>query len=168
MSDREWVSTNAGRSAIAALARLTGGRALDARCTRSASSRCREAAAPQFSVSGALATPPAAPPIDVAAAVDADPFAPDRSAPELPLSRAKRGERRIGGEDARPSSRSCSAPPCRMRAHSFATVQLGDDAAILVRVGDKIGDYTVKSIERGHVVFTTPSGKKLDIPELKP
>jgi len=37
-----------------------------------------------------------------------------------------------------------------------------------MHVGDKIGQYTVKSIERGHVVFTTPSGKKLDIPELKP
>ena len=53
-------------------------------------------------------------------------------------------------------------------AHGFATVQLADGAPTIVRVGDKIGEYTVKSIERGHVVFTTPSGKKLDIPELKP
>jgi hypothetical protein len=37
-----------------------------------------------------------------------------------------------------------------------------------MREGGRIGQYTVKSIERGHVVFTTPSGKKLDIPELKP
>ena len=52
--------------------------------------------------------------------------------------------------------------------HAFATSQLADSHATIMHVGDKIGQYTVKSIERGHVVFTTPSGRKLDIPELKP
>jgi hypothetical protein len=37
-----------------------------------------------------------------------------------------------------------------------------------MHVGDKIGEYTVQTIGRGRVVFTTAAGKKLDIPELKP
>ena len=46
--------------------------------------------------------------------------------------------------------------------------QLADGFATIMHAGDKIGEYTVQSIERGHVVFTTRSGKRLDIPELKP
>ena len=37
-----------------------------------------------------------------------------------------------------------------------------------VRVGDKIGVFTVKSIERGHVVFMTSAGKRVDVNALKP
>ena len=32
---------------------------------------------------------------------------------------------------------------------SFATLQLGDGSPTLVHVGDKIGEWTVKSIQRG-------------------
>jgi hypothetical protein len=39
---------------------------------------------------------------------------------------------------------------------------------VILHVGDRIGPYTVKSIERGRVRFTTASGKTLDIQELKP
>jgi hypothetical protein len=53
-------------------------------------------------------------------------------------------------------------------AHSFATVQLGDSRTLIMHAGDKIGEYTVRTIERGRVVFTTAAGKKLAIPELKP
>ena len=80
MSDREWVSTNAGRGAIAALV-LSGMVALWTAANAIRIDPVPEAAAPEFPVGGALAAPAAASRIDVAAAVDADPFAPDRTAP---------------------------------------------------------------------------------------
>jgi hypothetical protein len=33
----------------------------------------------------------------------------------------------------------------------------------MMRVGDKVGDYTVKSIGRGRVVFITTAGTLLEI-----
>jgi hypothetical protein len=33
----------------------------------------------------------------------------------------------------------------------------------MVRVGDKVGDYLVKTIERGRVVFATPAGKTFEV-----
>ena len=51
---------------------------------------------------------------------------------------------------------------------SFATCQLGDDRPIIVRVGDKIGEYTVRTIERGRVVFTTANGSRLEVLALRP
>ena len=166
MSDREWVSTNAGRGAIAALALSL----LVALWTLAHAIRIEavpEGPAPQFSVGGALATPAAAPPTDVAAAVDADPFAPDRNAPETRY-RAPSEENEEAAAKPAPVEPVVLGTAVSDAAHGFATVQLADGPATIVRVGDKIGEYIVKSIERGHVVFTTPSGKKLDIPELKP
>lgn len=166
MSDREWVSTNAGRGAIAALA-LSLAAALWTLGHAIRIEPVPEAPAPEFSMSGALATTPVTPPISVAAAVDADPFAPDRNAPEARY-RAPSEESEETAAKVAPVEPVVLGTAASDGERGFATVQLGDGAATIVRVGDKIGDYTVKSIERGHVVFTTPSGKKLDIPELKP
>ena len=166
MSDREWASSNAGRAAIAALAASI----VIALWTLVHAIRIApipEIAAPQFAANGALSVSKTTPTVDVGAAVETDPFAADRSAPA--------NRYRAPGEendDAVPK-----APPVEPvvlgtavsdPSHGFATVQLADSHATIMHVGDKIGEYTVKSIERGHVVFTTPSGKKLDIPELKP
>ena len=41
---------------------------------------------------------------------------------------------------------------------SFATCQYQSARLLMVRVGDQVGDYVVKTIERGRVVFTTPAG----------
>jgi hypothetical protein len=46
---------------------------------------------------------------------------------------------------------------------SFATAQLGSNGPRIIREGDRLGDYMVRTIERGHVVFTTSSGTRLDI-----
>jgi hypothetical protein len=166
VSDREWVSTNLGRGAIATLA-LSLAVALWTLAHAIRIEAVPEGAAPQFSVGGALSTPAAAPPISVAAAVDADPFAPDRNAPETryraPSEESVEVAAKVAAVEPVVLGTAASDP-----VRGFATVQIGDGAATIVRVGDKIGEYTVKSIERGHVVFTTPSGKKLDIPELKP
>jgi hypothetical protein len=166
VSDREWARTNAGRGAIAVLAASI----MIAVWTLARAIRIApvpEVSAPQFAASGALTVSAAAPIVDVGAAVERDPFAPDRTAPA--------NRYRAPGEES--DDDAPKAPPVEPvvlgtaasdAAHAFATIQLADSHATIMHVGDKIGQYTVKSIERGHVVFTTASGRKLDIPELKP
>jgi hypothetical protein len=166
VSNRAWVSTNGGRGAIGALA-ISAIVALWTLVHAIRIEQVPEGPAPQFSVGGALTAPAQSPSISVAAAVDADPFAPDRNAPETRY-RAPSEESEETAAKSAPVEPVVLGTGASDPAHGFATVQLGDGPASIVRVGDKIGEYTVKSIERGHVVFTTPSGKKLDIPELKP
>jgi hypothetical protein len=166
VSDREWAQTNAGRGAVAALAASV----VIALWTLVHAIRIApvpEIAAPQFAASGALTASAAASSVDVGVAVEKDPFAPDRTAP------ANR-YRAPGEESDDDSPKTPAVEPVVLGTaasdptHAFATIQLADSHATIMHVGDKIGQYTVKSIERGHVVFTTPSGRKLDIPELKP
>ena len=166
MSDRGWVSTNAGRGAIAALA-ISLFAALWTLEHAVRIERLPEAVAPQFAGLGAIEAPAPAPPVNVAAAVEADPFAADRSAPPRRYVVPGEASEEAAGAQAAPEPvvlGTAIADP----AHSFATVQLGDERSVILHEGDKIGEYTVKSIERGHVVFTTRSGKPLDIPALKP
>ena len=54
------------------------------------------------------------------------------------------------------------------QGRSFAVLQLGEARPVSLSIGDRIGAYTVKSIERGRVVFTTAAGKKVDITAVKP
>jgi hypothetical protein len=49
---------------------------------------------------------------------------------------------------------------------SFATAEIGARGPRIVHEGDKLGDYTVKTIERGHVVFVASDGSRLDISEV--
>jgi hypothetical protein len=168
MSDRDWASTNAARGAIAALAVS----ALVALWTLVHAVRLEPVprqAAPQFAGVGALSAPAPAPAVDVSAAVETDPFAADRSAPAHRY--AAPGEE--GDEAAAARAAPAEEPVVLGTAlsdaeHSFATVRLGDDRSVILHAGDKIGEYTVKSIGRGGVVFTTPSGKQLSISALKP
>jgi len=113
----------------------------------------------------AVANPPSA---DIEAAVDKDPFSSDRTAPA--------SRYRMPGEDDSTDSAPAPEPEkpvvvgtaVSSGGASFAVVQLGGVPPTSLGVGDKIGPYTVKTIERGHVVFTTAAGKRLDISALKP
>ena len=166
MSDRDWTATPPGRASLALLV-ASAGFALWTLVHALRIAPVPDSPASQIANGGVLATLPAPRDVNVALAIDADPFAADRSAPE----RAYRAPGEDSGDDG--PSAPAVAPVVLGTAvsdatHSFATVQLADSHAVIMHVGGKIGEYTVKSIERGHVVFTTPSGKKLDIPELKP
>jgi hypothetical protein len=122
-----------------------------------------DAPAGQLLVGDALrggARPP--PPADFSATVEHDPFSPDRTAPTSPY--------RMPGE---PDPDLTPAPdPIKpvvigtavsIDGRSFATVRLGDARPAIVHVGDRIGEYTVKSIDRGRVAFTMSSGKRLNV-----
>jgi hypothetical protein len=51
---------------------------------------------------------------------------------------------------------------------NFATLQLGDASPVLVHVGDKIGEWVVKAIERGKIVLVSTSGTRADLTVPKP
>ena len=106
---------------------------------------------------GELASPPAPPRVDVAAVVSRDVFDISRSAPTNRYLLSSEIPEAV--EDA--------APPPRVvvlgialadGGRSFATAQVGAERPIIVRVGDKLGPYTIKSIEAKRVTITLPGG----------
>ena len=166
MSDREWASTNAGRSSIAVLAFS----AMVVLWTLVHAIRIEpvaEVPPPEFASGAALAAPARAADADVEAAVQADLFASDRSAPAHAY-RAPSEDSDEAAPKEEPVLPVVLGTAVADPVHSFATVQLGDSRTLIMHAGDKIGEYTVQTIERGRVVFTTAAGKKLAIPELKP
>jgi len=107
------------------------------------------------------------PPADIAAAVDNDLFAPDRSAPDRPY--------RLPGENserdmpsAEPVKPVVLGTAVATDGRSFATLQLGDASPTLVHVGEKIGEWVVKAIERGRIVLVSTSGTRADLTVPKP
>jgi hypothetical protein len=107
------------------------------------------------------------PPADVMAAVDKDVFAPDRSAPDAPY--------RMPGENdgsdkpaVEPMKPIVLGTAVATDGRSFATLQLGDASPTIVHVGDKIGEWVVKSIERGRIVLVGTSGTRADLTVPKP
>ena len=111
------------------------------------------------------AVPPG--PADVQTAVENDLFASDRSAPSAPY--------RMPGEKS-PEVKQAAEPPRPIvlgtgvanDGKSFATLQLGEDRPTLVHVGDKIGEWVVKAIDRGKVTILNSSGGRADLVVPKP
>jgi hypothetical protein len=167
MTFRELTSTNAARAALGAVA-ITGALALWTLMSAIRLDAVPETPPLEIPTAEALSARPQAAFVDIRAAVEKDIFAPDRAAP------AQRY--RIPGEtDPAVHVVPIESPkPVVLgiaisdSAHSFATCTLEGGTPTIVHIGDHLGEYTVKSIERGHVVFTTADGKKLDIPALKP
>jgi hypothetical protein len=107
------------------------------------------------------------PPADIMTAVDKDLFASDRSAPDAPY--------RMPGESdekdkptVEPMKPIVLGTAVATDGRSFATLQLGDAPPTLVRVGDKIGEWVVKAIERGKIVLVSTSGTRTDLTVPKP
>jgi|CXWL01.1.fsa_nt_gi hypothetical protein len=105
--------------------------------------------------------------VDVESAVSLDLFNPDRAAPaaryRLPSDPA------AVVSDATPPARPVVlGTAIASDGSSFATCQLESSRLLMVRVGDTVGTYLVKSIERGRVVFQTPAGERLEILALRP
>jgi hypothetical protein len=122
----------------------------------------------EFATAEALGARPAPAFVDVRAAVDRDLFSPDRTAPAQRYRIPGETDPDVVVEHIEPAKPIVLGTALSDPAHSFATCTIDDGAPTIVHVGDKLGEYTVKSIERGHVVFTAASGKKLDIPAIKP
>ena len=118
------------------------------------------AAPPTFATAAALARAGMVVPADVGAVVGHNMFSPERKAP------ARRY--RLSGytEEAprvQPPQPIVLGTAVSAGGRSFAMCKVGDGAPQVLYVGDIIGGFTVKSIERGLVVFTTPAGERLEI-----
>jgi hypothetical protein len=116
---------------------------------------------PRFAEIEAVGGQRAAPPIDVRGAVELNPFSPSRSAPA-------RRYRLSGWEDESPAAPPPPRPVVLGTAYStpeqsFAIAKVGDGRPTVVRAGDILAGYTVRTIERGHVVFTSQTGERFEI-----
>jgi hypothetical protein len=107
----------------------------------------------------------AGPAVDVAAANARDPFAGDRRAPA-------RRYRMAGDVDAvatqvapRPVVLGTAVAP---GGASFAMCQVGPTDVVKVRVGGRVGEYTVIAIARGKVTFRAGGGEQFTVEASKP
>jgi hypothetical protein len=122
-----------------------------------------DATPPTFNTAAALMTGANTSSIEIAEIVDQNLFAPDRSAPLRRYSLS-------GYEDEFAPEDAVEVPKpvvlgtaVGSGARSFAMCSLNGASTVIVRVGDKVGDYTVRSIERGVVVFSTTSGERFAV-----
>jgi hypothetical protein len=100
----------------------------------------------------------------LASALDHDPFHPERRRP---------AERfRLPGEALAASAGSDSvAPPAITligtavlpEGRGFAMCRWGAEPPKLVRIGERVGDLTLRQVERGRALFLTTSGKRLEV-----
>jgi hypothetical protein len=103
-----------------------------------------------------VARPPATR-VNITAAVDADPFAPERQRPAEPY--------RLPGELVeapvvpRTQQLRVLGTVVVTNGTSFAMCQIGSEPPAIVRVGQQIGSYTLKRVTRGKAVFASPSGE---------
>ena len=121
--------------------------------------------ATRAAVALALRRPPPPRPLNIDAAINGDLFSPDRQAPDqayrLPGEPPPHAAVAVNVE--KPTVLGTAVAP---GGFSFATAELGAKGPRIVHEGDKLGDYTVKTIERGHVVFVASDGTRLDIHEV--
>lgn len=129
---------------------------------------------------GAIAAPPESTITDVApaaapnaaqvlAAVDSDPFHPER---RRPTERFRLPGEAITAEVAAPTP--AAAPLVLLgtvvlaEGRSFVMCQQGSDQPRIVRVGESLGDYTLRSVQQGHAVFVTRRGEQVELRVPKP
>ena len=103
-----------------------------------------------------VATRPRPTRVDIAAAVDADPFNPGRQRPAevymLP------GELVVPAALPRTEQVRVLGTVVSTTGAGFAMCQLGSEPPTIVRIGEKIGVYTLKRVSRGSATFTGPAG----------
>jgi hypothetical protein len=116
---------------------------------------------PRFATEEALARAPVAELPDIDVVVGQNLFSPDRTAPPRRYRLTGYAE---AAEPAEPPARPIVLGTAVADGNrSFAVCRLPDGPSLIVRVGERLGIYTVKSIERNVVVFVTPSGEQLAI-----
>lgn len=107
------------------------------------------------------------PPADVEAAVDEDLFSPERAAPAAPYRMP--GESSASDKPAvEPTKPAVLGTAVATDGRSFATLQLGGNPPMLAHVGDKIGEWVVRSIQRGKVMLTSAGGSRAELTVPKP
>jgi hypothetical protein len=115
---------------------------------------------PHFATGDALAVPERGEAINVSATVELNLFSDSRSAPPRRYRLAGYAEE---AKAAPPTPPTVLGTAVSTPERSFAICRIGESPARIVRVGEQIGGFTVRSIERSRVVFTTPTGEQVAI-----
>lgn len=119
------------------------------------------AAPPRFATIEPVGGQRTTPVVDIRGVVELNAFSPERTAPTRRY--------RLSGWDTDEGSAPPPPQPVVLGTAvstpemSFAIAKVGDGRPTVVRVGDTLSGYTVRTIERGHVVFTSQTGERLEI-----
>jgi hypothetical protein len=105
----------------------------------------------------ALVAPAQPAAINVQDVINRDVFAPDRIAPSNRYLLPSEIDRDVGPAVTPPRILVLGVALADS-GQSFATAQVGNDRPTIVRVGDKLGPYTVKAIASKRVTFTSANG----------
>jgi len=100
----------------------------------------------------------------LARAVGKDPFHPERRRPTLRFRFPGEGSAASATVDA-PSSGSLKliGTAIMPEGKGFAMCQVGAEPPKLVRIGERVGQLTLKGIEPGRAVFLTAAGKRYEV-----
>ncbi len=119
---------------------------------------------PVFSAREAMREPRRIAFMSVASVVDENIFAPQRTAPLQRYRLAGAYEEAfVEMEPVPPVPPVVRGTVVGENGRSFAMCALDGASTVIVRVGDRLGDFTVRSIARGVVEFSTPSGERFAI-----
>jgi hypothetical protein len=108
---------------------------------------------PSFATTDALTRAPMVVPVDINHVVGMNLVSPERTAPLRRYRLSGYAEPVASAPPPKPLVLGTAVAP---NNRSFAFCRMPDGPATIVRVGDRIGTYTVKSIDRNQVVFAAP------------
>lgn len=103
----------------------------------------------------------------VLAAIESDPFHPERRRPDEPF--------RLPGEEPPPTPATATNVPAPTApveligtvvipdGRSFAMCRSGADSPRIVRIGETIGDLTLRTVEQGRAVFASSTGARTEL-----
>lgn len=115
----------------------------------------------------AIASAPHRGATDLNAALENDLFSPNRTAPATRY-RMPNESQATDAPAPEPEKPVVLGTAVATDGRSFATVKLGEGNPTLVHVGDRIGEWTVRSIERGQIVIVSGDGVRANIAVPKP
>lgn len=119
---------------------------------------------PVFSAQEAMRPPRRFEFMSVASVVDGNVFAPERTAPLHRYRLAGGYEEAFATFEPEPIEQPVvHGTVVGANGRSFAMCALNGAPTVIVRVGDRLGDFTVRSIARGVVEFSTTSGERFAI-----
>lgn len=122
-----------------------------------------DAAPPQFNTAAALPSVQRARALNVSAVVEENLFSPDRSPPVTRYRLPGDEDTYVEAEPIDVSQLLVLGTVVGAGSRTFAMCSLNGASTVIVRVGDRIGDFTVRSIKRGVVEFSTVSGERFEI-----
>ncbi len=122
-----------------------------------------DAPPPEFNTTAARNSESRTSAIEIMNVVDLNLFAPQRSAPLLRYSLTGYDDEPLPVDAIEAARPLVLGTAVSSGARSFAMCSLEGAPTVIVRVGDELGAYTVRSIERGVVVFSTTSGERFAV-----